>query len=222
MDNLFVLLLLVSFICLILGCYRLIREVIKKDGKYLNNKRLILCSLSAGVIALVGVGITAPEEVEISSTEKTIETTKMSTQSSSEIQASEEKRQEKLAEEKKQKEEEEKQKKLAEEKKQKEEEEKQKKLAEEKKQKEEEEKQQKLAEEKQRKEDEEKQKQVEAQQKENEQAQQVQQEDDVAEMVYVTPTGEKYHTHPHGNGDFSQTTLENAKTRGLEPCKVCY
>ncbi|MDN6502629.1 MAG: hypothetical protein L0K60_11975, partial [Tetragenococcus koreensis] len=129
MDNLFVLLLLVSFICLILGCYRLIREVIKKDGKYLNNKRLILCSLSAGVIALVGVGITAPEEVEISSTEKTIETTKMSTQSSSEIQASEEKRQEKLAEEKKQKEEEEKQKKLAEEKKQKEEEEKQKKLA---------------------------------------------------------------------------------------------
>lgn len=206
MDNLFVLLLLVSFICLILGCYRLIREVIKKDGKYLNNKRLILCSLSAGVIALVGVGITAPEEVEISSTEKTIETTKMSTQSSSEIQASEEKRQEKLAEEKKQKEEEEKQKKLAEEKKQKEEEEKQ----------------QKLAEEKQRKEDEEKQKQVEAQQKENEQAQQVQQEDDVAEMVYVTPTGEKYHTHPHGNGDFSQTTLENAKTRGLEPCKVCY
>ncbi|GAA3012709.1 hypothetical protein [Tetragenococcus solitarius] len=153
----------------------------KKDGKYPNNKRLIVCSLLAGVIAFTGVGITAPEEMETSSAEKAIETTTISTQSSSEVQASKEK-------EEKKKEEEEKQKKLAKEKKKKEEE-------------------------KQR---------IEARQREEEQFQQAQQQDDVGEMVYVTPTGEKYHTHPHGNGDFSQTTLENAQSMGLEPCKVCY
>lgn len=220
-------LLLVSFICLLLGCYRFVRKVIKKDGSYPNNKRLLICSLSDGVIAFIGVGITAPEEIETSSVEKTAETTSISTQSSSEIQGSKEKQEEeeekqkKLAEEKKEKEEEEKQKKLAEEKKEKEEEEKQKELAEEKKEKEEREKQEKLAKEEQRKAEEERE-QAEAQQREDEQLQQSQQQDDVGEMVYVTPTGEKYHSHPHGNGDFSQTTLENAQAMGLEPCKVCH
>lgn len=40
--------------------------------------------------------------------------------------------------------------------------------------------------------------------------------------VYITPTGKKYHTHPHGNGSFSPTTLDNAKAQGLTPCKTCY
>lgn len=41
-------------------------------------------------------------------------------------------------------------------------------------------------------------------------------------MVYVTPTGSKYHTHKCGNGNFYQTTLSAAKARGLTPCKKCY
>lgn len=41
-------------------------------------------------------------------------------------------------------------------------------------------------------------------------------------MVYVTPTGERYHSHPHGNGSFSQTTHDNATAQGLTPCQVCY
>lgn len=41
-------------------------------------------------------------------------------------------------------------------------------------------------------------------------------------MVYVTPTGSKYHTHKCGNGNFYQTTLSEAKARGLTPCKKCY
>lgn len=43
-----------------------------------------------------------------------------------------------------------------------------------------------------------------------------------SETVYITPTGKKYHTHPHGNGSFSPTTLEQAQAQGLDPCKVCY
>lgn len=39
--------------------------------------------------------------------------------------------------------------------------------------------------------------------------------------VYVTPTGSKYHLHPHGRGHFTQTTLRDAKAQGLQPCKVC-
>ena len=38
-------------------------------------------------------------------------------------------------------------------------------------------------------------------------------------MVYVTPTGSKYHTHKCGRGNFYQTTLSNALARGLTPCK---
>ncbi|GBG94660.1 hypothetical protein LFYK43_11190 [Ligilactobacillus salitolerans] len=39
--------------------------------------------------------------------------------------------------------------------------------------------------------------------------------------VYVTPTGSKYHTHPHGRGHFTPTTLKEAKAAGLTPCNVC-
>ncbi|URZ87216.1 hypothetical protein [Floricoccus penangensis] len=38
-------------------------------------------------------------------------------------------------------------------------------------------------------------------------------------MVYATPTGKKYHSHPHNDGDYSETTLDDALARGLEPCK---
>lgn len=41
-------------------------------------------------------------------------------------------------------------------------------------------------------------------------------------MVYVTPTGKKYHTHKCGNGKYTKTTLKKAKARGLTPCKKCY
>lgn len=41
-------------------------------------------------------------------------------------------------------------------------------------------------------------------------------------MVYVTPTGSKYHTHKCGRGNFYQTTLSNALARGLTPCKKCF
>ena len=42
------------------------------------------------------------------------------------------------------------------------------------------------------------------------------------EQVLVTPTGSKYHKRKCGNGNFSQSTLANAKARGLEPCSKCY
>lgn len=41
-------------------------------------------------------------------------------------------------------------------------------------------------------------------------------------MVYVTPTGSKYHTHKCGRGNFYQVTLSEAKARGLTPCSKCY
>lgn len=40
--------------------------------------------------------------------------------------------------------------------------------------------------------------------------------------VYITPTGKRYHTHPHGNGSFSPTTIENAQAQGYTPCEKCY
>ncbi len=40
--------------------------------------------------------------------------------------------------------------------------------------------------------------------------------------VYITKTGSKYHKKAHGNGKFISTTLDDAKARGLEACKVCY
>ncbi len=41
-------------------------------------------------------------------------------------------------------------------------------------------------------------------------------------MVYVTPTGRKYHTHKCGRGNYYQVTLSAAKARGLTPCAKCY
>lgn len=42
------------------------------------------------------------------------------------------------------------------------------------------------------------------------------------QMVYVTPTGKRYHYNSNcGNGSYSQTTLSNAKSMGLTPCKKC-
>lgn len=40
--------------------------------------------------------------------------------------------------------------------------------------------------------------------------------------VYITPTGKRYHTHPHGKGSFSPTTLENAQAQGYTPCEKYY
>ena len=40
--------------------------------------------------------------------------------------------------------------------------------------------------------------------------------------VFVTPTGKKYHAKAHGRGNFSETSLDDALSRGLEPCDVCY
>ncbi|MGY3703281.1 hypothetical protein BW731_02945 [Vagococcus martis] len=45
---------------------------------------------------------------------------------------------------------------------------------------------------------------------------------DDATTVFVTPTGKRYHTHAHGRGNFSQSTLGEAKNQGLTPCQVCY
>ncbi|MGX6969617.1 DNA/RNA non-specific endonuclease [Vagococcus bubulae] len=45
---------------------------------------------------------------------------------------------------------------------------------------------------------------------------------DDATQVFITPTGEKYHTHAHGRGNFTPSTLGEAKKKGLEPCNVCY
>lgn len=40
--------------------------------------------------------------------------------------------------------------------------------------------------------------------------------------VLVTPTGECYHTHKCGRGTYYESTLQEAKARGLRPCKKCY
>lgn len=41
-------------------------------------------------------------------------------------------------------------------------------------------------------------------------------------MVYVTPTGSKYHSHQCGRGTYTLTTLSNALARGLSPCSKCF
>ena len=46
--------------------------------------------------------------------------------------------------------------------------------------------------------------------------------DSVEEIVLVTRTGKKYHTHKCGNGDYYEATWETALARGLEPCSKCY
>ena len=40
--------------------------------------------------------------------------------------------------------------------------------------------------------------------------------------VYITATGEKYHTHKCGNGNYYPETLSYAKSLGLTPCKKCF
>ena len=40
--------------------------------------------------------------------------------------------------------------------------------------------------------------------------------------VYITATGEKYHTHKCGNGNYFPETLSYAKSLGLTPCKKCF
>ena len=42
------------------------------------------------------------------------------------------------------------------------------------------------------------------------------------QLVYVTSTGVKYHTHAHGTGKFSTITLKEALNKGLTPCQLCY
>lgn len=41
-------------------------------------------------------------------------------------------------------------------------------------------------------------------------------------QVYVTPTGECYHTHACGRGNYYKASLSTAKSRGLRPCHKCY
>ena len=41
-------------------------------------------------------------------------------------------------------------------------------------------------------------------------------------QVMITRTGECYHTHKCGNGNYFWVTLEEALSRGLRPCKKCY
>lgn len=45
---------------------------------------------------------------------------------------------------------------------------------------------------------------------------------DDSQTVFVTPTGEKYHSRMHGRGKFTPSTLGEAKQRGLSACSVCY
>ena len=40
--------------------------------------------------------------------------------------------------------------------------------------------------------------------------------------VYVTRTGEKYHTHKCGNGTYYASSLSSAKARGLTACSKCF
>ena len=41
-------------------------------------------------------------------------------------------------------------------------------------------------------------------------------------IVYVTPTGSKYHTHACGRGNYQPSTLSAAKASGLTPCSKCF
>lgn len=41
-------------------------------------------------------------------------------------------------------------------------------------------------------------------------------------QVYVTATGECYHTHACGRGNYYKASLSAAKSRGLRPCRKCY
>lgn len=49
-------------------------------------------------------------------------------------------------------------------------------------------------------------------------------EDNIGNMVWITRTGSKYHSHGNcGNSQYvSQVTREQAEARGLGPCSKCY
>ncbi|MFC6316045.1 DNA/RNA non-specific endonuclease [Lapidilactobacillus achengensis] len=56
----------------------------------------------------------------------------------------------------------------------------------------------------------------------NNQAQNNQNTTPTGQVVFVTPTGKRYHKYAHGNGTFTKTSLQDAKSRGLTPCQVCW
>lgn len=47
-------------------------------------------------------------------------------------------------------------------------------------------------------------------------------QNDVTQMVLVTPTGSKYHNRKCGNGTYTEDTLDAATSRGLTPCSKCF
>lgn len=48
------------------------------------------------------------------------------------------------------------------------------------------------------------------------------QQDNTGQRVLVTPTGSKYHIRKCGNGTYIDASLEDALSRGLEPCSKCF
>lgn len=48
------------------------------------------------------------------------------------------------------------------------------------------------------------------------------QQDNTGQRVLVTPTGSKYHNHKCGNGTYTDASLEDAISRGLQPCSKCF
>ncbi len=42
-----------------------------------------------------------------------------------------------------------------------------------------------------------------------------------SKTVYITKTGSKYHSKKCGNGTYTAVDIEEAKKKGLEPCKKC-
>lgn len=49
-----------------------------------------------------------------------------------------------------------------------------------------------------------------------------QEQNNVTEMVLVTPTGSKYHNRRCGNGTYTEATLQTALSRNLTPCSKCF
>lgn len=47
-------------------------------------------------------------------------------------------------------------------------------------------------------------------------------DDYYAGPIYITRTGECYHTHACGNGTYYRSTLAEARARGLRPCQKCF
>ena len=42
------------------------------------------------------------------------------------------------------------------------------------------------------------------------------------QVILITATGSKYHSYKCGNGTYYESTLEQALSRGLEPCSKCF